>query len=140
MNAKERLAGMTHDSIGGMMIAYAQEAVRVAWSDHRQRLDLSESSIALLEAILAGQSDTDLEFQTKLWGGYFGEVLRALFGGEWEMTEYPGAEFSVPTLCIAGSNLYPLIKVHRRLTVGESESLTAFYQMVAARLKKPLAN
>jgi len=131
---------MAHDSIGGMMIAYAQEAVRVAWNDHRQRLDLNEPSIDLLEAILEGQADSDLEFQTKLWGGYFGEILRAQFGGEWAMTEYPGANFSVPTLRIAGSSLYPLIKVHRRLTMGESESLTAFYQMIAARLKKPTAN
>lgn len=131
---------MAHDSIGGMMIAYAQEAVRIAWSDHRQRLDLSESSIDVLEAILEGQADSDLEFQTKLWGGYFGEVLRAQFGGEWEMTEYPGANFSVPTVRIAGSSLYPLIKVHRRLTMGASESLPAFYRMIAARLKKPAAN
>ena len=140
MNAKERLAGMAHDSLDGMMIAYAQEAVRVAWSDHRQRLELNEPSIDVLEAILEGQADSDLEYQTKLWGGYFGEVLRAQFGGEWEMTEYPGANFSVPTLRVAGSSLYPLMKVHRRLTMGESESLTAFYQMIAVRLKKPTAN
>jgi len=140
MDAKERLGGAAYDSIGGMMLAYAQEAVRVAWSDHRQRLDLSEPSIELLEAILAGQAASDLEFQTKLWGGYFGEAIRAQFGGEWEMTEYPGSEFAVPTLRIAGSSLYPLIKVHRRLTMGESESLPAFYKMIAGRLKKPRTN
>ncbi len=58
------------------MSAYAQEAVRVAWSDHRRRLDLSESSVDVLEQILAGQSTEDLEFQTRLWGSYFGEVIR----------------------------------------------------------------
>ncbi len=68
-----------------MMSAYAEEAVRVAWNDHRRRLDLSESSVDLLEQILDGQSAEDLEFQTRLWGSYFGEVIRRRFAGEWEL-------------------------------------------------------
>lgn len=136
MGAKEKLSGAIYDSIGDMMLAYAQEAVRLAWSDHGQRLDLSESSIEVLETILAGQAAVDLDFQTRLWGGYFGETLRAQFGGEWEMTEYPGAEFSVPTLLVENSCLYPLTKVNRRLTLGESENLPAFYRLIRSRLKK----
>jgi hypothetical protein len=121
-----------------MMSAYAEEAVRIAWDDHRQRLDLSEASIDRLEQILEGQSAEDLDFQTRLWGSYFGEVIRRRYTGEWELSQYPGGGVAVvPTLLIRGSRLYPLLKVYRRLTLGEAENLSAFYKMVAARLGEP---
>jgi len=135
MTAKAKLAESNFASLDAMMSAYAEEAIRVAWSDHRQRLDLGESSIDLLEQILEGQSADDVEFQTRLWGSYFGEVIRRRFAGEWELSQYPGGGVSlVPTLVIRGSRLYPLVKVYRRLTLGEAESLSAFYTMVAGRL------
>jgi hypothetical protein len=125
-------------SLDAMMSAYAEQAVRLAWSDHRRRLDLSESSIDQLEQILAGQAAEDLEFQTRLWGSYFGEVIRRRFAGEWELAPYPGGGVAVvPTLLVRGSRLYPLIKVYRRLTLGEGENLCAFYKMVSGRLGEP---
>jgi hypothetical protein len=137
MTANEKLAESNFASLDAMMSAYAEEAMRVAWSDHRQRLDLGESSIDLLEQILEGQSADDLEFQTRLWGSYFGEVIRKRFAGEWELSQYPGGGVSlVPTLLIRGSRLYPLIKVYRRLTLGDAENLSTFYRMVADRLDK----
>lgn len=137
MTANAKLAESNFASLDAMMSAYAEEAVRVAWSDHRQRLDLGESSIDLLERILEGQSTDDLEFQTRLWGSYFGEVIRKRFGGEWELSQYPGGGVSlVPAILIGGSRLYPLVKVYRRLTLGDAENLSAFYKMVAGRLEK----
>jgi hypothetical protein len=108
----------------------------VAWDDHRTRLDMSVSSIESLDAILQGQSAEDLDFQTRLWGSYFGEVLRGRFGGEWELTQYPGGAVALPTLMVQGSRLYPLMKVYRRLTLGETENLPAFYTMVSGKLKE----
>ena len=138
MDAQANFAESSFASLDAMITAYAEEAVRVAWKDHRHRLDYSESSIEKLEQILAGQSTEDLEFQTRLWGSYFGEVIRRRFAGEWELAQYPGGGASlVPTLVIHGSRLYPLIKVFRRLTMGEAESLPAFYAMIAGRLGKP---
>ncbi len=135
MTAKAKLAESNFASLADMMSAYAEEAVRMAWSEHRQRLDLSESSVDLLEKILDGQSAEDLEFQTRLWGSYFGEVIRRRFAGEWEFSQYPGGGVAaVPTLLVRGSRLYPLVKVYRRLTLGEAENLPAFYKMVTARL------
>jgi hypothetical protein len=135
MTAKERLAESNFPSLAAMMSAYADEAVRVAWSDHRRRLDFSTSSVGLLDGILDGQSAEDLEFQTRLWGGYFGEVIRKRFDGDWELTQYPGGGVApVPTLVVEGSRLYPLIKVYRRLTMGAGENLSAFYEMVSGRL------
>jgi hypothetical protein len=135
MDAKTSLAESNFASLEAMMSAYADEAVRVAWNDHRRRLDFTDSSIDLLEQILDGQAAADLDFQTRLWGSYFGEVVRRRFAGEWELAQYPGGGIAaVPTLVVRGSRLYPLIKVYRRLTMGEGENLSAFYQMVADRL------
>jgi hypothetical protein len=133
-----KLAKSNFASLAEMMEAYAKEAVRVAWDDHRQYLDLTEASVDLLEQILDGQSADDLDFQTRLWGSYFGEVIRTRFAGEWELSQYPGGGIAaVPTLLIGGSRLYPLMKVYRRLTLGQAENLSAFYKMVAARLDQP---
>jgi len=138
MTAKANLAESNYASLAEMMSAYAEEAVRLAWADHRQRLDLSDSSVDVLEQILAGQSAEDLEFQTRVWGSYFGEVIRRRFAGEWDLTQYPGGGVApVPTLLIQGARLYPLIKVYRRLTMGQAEDVSAFYKMVSGRLENP---
>src|ERR1700692_2423518 len=138
MTAKAKLAESNFACLADMMSAYAEEAVRVAWSDHRRRLDRSESSIELLEQILDGQSTEDLEFQTRLWGSYFGEVIRGPLAGEWELGPRPsGGAAPVTTLVIRGGRLYPLMKVYRRLTLGEGENLSLFYKMVSSRLQEP---
>jgi hypothetical protein len=138
VTSKATLDESNFASLAAMMSAYAEQAVHLAWSDHRRRLDLSESSIDQLEQILAGQAAEDLEFQTRLWGSYFGEVIRRRFAGEWELATYPGGGVSlVPTLLVRGSRLYPLIKVYRRLTLGEGENLCTFYKMVSGRLGEP---
>jgi hypothetical protein len=53
------------------------------------------------------------------------------------MTQYPGGAVAVPAVDVRGSRLFPLMKVYRRLTVGEEEDLRAFYAMVTERLGKP---
>jgi hypothetical protein len=40
-------------------------------------------------------------------------------------------------LVVQGARLYPLIKVYRRLTMGQAEDLSAFYKMVSGRLENP---
>src|SRR5215472_10446911 len=137
MTAREQLANSKFDSLDGMMQAYAAEAVRVAASEHRRTLDYSTTSIESVESILDALSpalESDLEWLTKLWGGYFGEVFRRRYSSEWTMSEYPGGKFAVPTLEIAGSRIYPLLKVHRRLTLGASENLVSFAEMARKRL------
>ncbi len=132
------------DSLGEMVRAYAQEAVKVAGAQHGVRLDFTTASVELLERLLDGQAAVDLDFQSRLWGSYFGEVIRFRWGGEWLLAPYPssqaagqsGREPAVPTLEVRGSRLYPTMKVYRRLTMGEGESLPAFYRMVAERLGK----
>jgi len=141
MTTRERLSQAKFDTLEAMIAAYAAEAVRVARAEFRETLDEHPASLDRLETILnrlcPAPDPLDAEeanWLTLLWGSYFGELLRALHGGEWSMTVYPGADFSVPTLTILGSRIYPTLKVHRRLLLGSGESLPAFYTMIAARL------
>ncbi len=139
--AKDTWKAGKYDSLDAMMAAHAAEAVRQARAEYRETLDFTPASVAPLERILnrlcpapAPLDAEDGEQLTLLWGGFFGELLRHQFGGEWIMSVYPGSEFSVPTLEIAGSRLYPLLKVNRRLTLGAGEDLQAFHAMIATRL------
>ncbi len=134
-DSKERLAEQVYDSIGGMVRAYAQEAVRMAQAQHRVRLDFTPASVGVLEALLEGQAAVDLDFQSRLWGSYLGEVMRFRWDGEWSLSPYAGGgQAAVPTLEVRGSKLYPTLKVYRRLTLGKDENLVSFYRLVAGRL------
>jgi hypothetical protein len=53
------------------------------------------------------------------------------------MTQYPGGEHAVPAVDVRGSRLCPLMKVYRRLTLGDEEDLRSFFTMVTARLGNP---
>jgi hypothetical protein len=138
MNARERLSKQTFGSLEAMMTAYSKQAVSIAAEEHGQSLDFSGGSVAGLEKILAAlvpPEPEEQEYLTQLWGSYLGEVLLREFGGEWTMSVYPGGEFSVPTVMVQGSRLYPLMKVYRRLTVGEGENIAEFYRLVRQRLE-----
>ena len=122
------------------MEGYALAAADLARRDFRQKLDFTSESIDALDDILVlvGESpELDLDFEVRLWGAYLGEVLRRRYAGSWEMTQYPGGAVAVPAVELRGSRVFPLMKVYRRLTVGEVEDLRAFYTMVTERLGKP---
>jgi len=126
-------------SIAAMMESAAATAVVEAERQHGFELDYSEPSIAFLDPILAQvvlqANDADIERETKLWGAYFGETLRQIYGGDWEFTQYPGSATAVPTVLVRGIHLYPLMKVYRRLTLGEAERVDAFYTLVKQRIE-----
>jgi len=44
---------------------------------------------------------------------------------------------AVPAVEVRGSRLFPLMKVYRRITMGDAESIAAFFHMVTERLGKP---
>ena len=68
--------------------------------------------------LLSESLDIDLDFESRLWGSYLGEVIRSRYAGIWEMTQYPGGQVAVPAVEVRGSRLFPLMKVYRRLTNG----------------------
>jgi hypothetical protein len=125
-------------SIADMMQACAAEAVCAAHDQFGFTLDYSEASVQSLETILANihlsEDKESMEQAVKTWGSYLGEVVRRSFGGDWELVQPPGKAAAVPTLVIAGSQLYPLMKVYRRLTMGEPENVWKFYEKIRAHL------
>lgn len=129
------------NSIGEMMQGSAADAVGAAQDRFGFVLDYSAASIESLETVLANisasldLSDKDIvEREVKIWGSYLGETVRRNFGGTWDLIQYPGYVAALPTLVIAGSQLYPLMKVYRRLTIGESENVRKFYDLIRTKL------
>lgn len=142
----ESPAQKTFHSLDAMMQAYAEEAVRLALADHGLALDYSPESIPRLETVLAARTpvpESEQEEATRLWGAYYGEVFRRKFPAEWIMALYPGQQSSaqtgealaMPALDIGGSQIYPLLKIFRRMTMGPGEDLAAFYAKVSAALE-----
>jgi hypothetical protein len=139
-NLRKRLESSAFPDLGAMMEGYALAAVGWARDEFQQKLDFTSESIDALDEILVLVSESpelDVDFEVRLWGSYLGEVLRRRYAGGWEMTPYPGGLVAVPAVEVRGSRLFPLMKVYRRLTVGEEEDLRAFYAMVTERLGRP---
>jgi hypothetical protein len=140
-DSKARLDALQFASLDEMIRTYADEAVVLARQQHRVLLDFTPASVPALERLLDGQAAVDLDFQSRLWGSYFGEVLRRRWNGIWVLAPYPGnrelagkADSVIPTLDVAGSRLWPTMKVYRRLTQGAAENLSTFYDLVEKRL------
>ncbi len=137
---RQRLESETFPDLGSMMEGYAQAAAELGSANFQHKMDFSSESIDALDEILVlvGESpELDLDFEVRLWGSYLGEVLRRRYAGSWEMTQYPGGVAAVPAVDVRGSRLFPLMKVYRRLTVGEEDDLRSFYTMVTERLGNP---
>jgi hypothetical protein len=132
-----------HESVSTMTDAYAQKAVIIA-REFNARLDYTENSLMELEDMLAqlaldlppgGPATDELTEMCKMWGSYFGEVVRRRFGGDWSIETYPGKQFATLTLNVAGNKLFPSMKIHRRLTEGEADNIWSFYKMVKVKLE-----
>jgi hypothetical protein len=149
-DVRKRLEATRFRDLEGMMETYAQAAAELARTQFQRTLDFTPESVESLDEILVlvGESpETDIEFEVRLWGSYLGEVLRRRYAGVWEMTTYPGAPqqaeeksaapAAVPAVEVRGSRLFPMIKVYRRLTMGEEDDLRSFVAMVVERLGKP---
>ena len=150
---RKRLESAKFPTLEAMMADYAEGAAERARRQFRQKLDFTGESIDALDEILVlvGESpELDLDFEVRLWGSYLGEVVRRRYAGNWEMTQYPGGPgvneglpgtaggpVAVPAVEVRGSRVFPLMKVHRRLTEGEEEDLRAFFSMVTERLGLP---
>jgi len=137
---RKRLESSPFPDLAAMMEGYARAAAELGKSEFKQKLDYSSESIDALDEILVVVSESpelDVDFEVRLWGSYLGEVLRRRYAGTWEMTQYPGGLVAVPAVEVRSSRLFPLMKVYRRLTIGDEEDLRGFYSKVTERLGKP---
>lgn len=138
------------NTIADMMEQYAEDAVCLA-PEFGVALDYSEASLEVLERILDQLADKlpgseaepsedsmqkELDSVSRIWGAYFGETIRRLWGGEWGVETYPGTIAPVISVEIGGAKLFPLMKIYRRLTKGKDENVWRFYQMVRAKVSE----
>jgi len=123
------------ETVEQMVFGYASQAVEQARAASVE-LDFSEASVERLEKLVAESPQADLEETCKMWGAYFGEVVRRRFGGDWSIETYPGGKFATLTLTVQGAKLFPSMKIYRRMTQGASEDLRTFYASVKEKLGK----
>ncbi|MGH8458025.1 MAG: hypothetical protein ACRESV_01635, partial [Nevskiales bacterium] len=115
---------MTYNTIDDMVQDFAQGAVDIA-RQFEITLDYSENSLQQVESILAqlhielrggpagvaspqpAPPSDQMEMMCKMWGGYFGEVVRRRWGGEWTIETYPGGNFATLTLTLPAGKIFP---------------------------------
>lgn len=137
---RNRLESTVFPDLSAMMDCYAQAAAEMGRVQFHQKLDFTAESVDALDEILVlvGESpELDLDFEVRLWGSYLGEILRRRYAAFWEMAQYPGGVAVVPAIDVHGSRLFPLMKVYRRLTLGDEEDLRTFYALITNRLGNP---
>jgi hypothetical protein len=140
LEIRKRLESATYQSRESMMEAYAKAATEMGRDRYQRKLNFSAESVDALDEIVVLASENpglDVEFEARLWGSYLGEVVRRRYAGSWEMETYPGGTAAVPAVRVRGSLLFPVMKVYRRMTMGEEDDLQSFFAMVAERLGKP---
>lgn len=138
------------NTISEMMEGYAGDAVRQA-SAFGVTLDYSEESLQVLEQILSrfhdellslspassssdDPSEQGIDTSSRVWGGYFGETIRRLWGGDWGVETYPGTTAPVVSVDVGGAKIFPVMKVYRRLTQGDGENVWQFYRMIREKV------
>ena len=122
---------------------HAQLAVEAAWEESELLLDYSPGSLegvdAQIEALREeGYTSEDVAEALFVLGCYIGEVMRRSWGGRWVATaRSPLADLSpwpMVVLLPGGSAWDPIGKAYKRLELGDSEYIPAFFAAAAASL------
>jgi hypothetical protein len=134
------------------MAATAECAVRMA-ADAGIRLDYSNASIEAVEQQLAGLHDqlqasradpignplpSEREFQAMCFyfGTYIAEVIRRTYGGTWsdQSALHPG--HAIPTFHVGANRMeiWPQMKVEKRLRNGPEDNVWHYFQLTVQRL------
>jgi len=125
---------------------HAQLAVEAAWEEYGVDLDYSPASLesvdsqveALREDGLTGEDVAEALF---VFGCYLGQVMVARLGGKWVATpRSPLRDISPWPMVVvlpAGSAWDPIGKVYKRLELGDSEYLPAYFAAAAAVGRRP---
>ena len=120
---------------------FAQLAVEVAWEEFGVDLDYSPGSLEAVDAQidslredgLTGEAAAEALF---VLGCYVGEVMARALGGRWTATARSRlAEISPWPMVVVlgdGSAWDPIGKVYKRLELGDSEYVPAYFAAAAA--------
>ena len=123
---------------------HAQLAVKVGLEEYEMDLDFSPASLEALDAQIDGLREEGLTGEEAaevlfVFGCYLGEVMVRDLGGRWVSTiRSPLREVSPWPMVVvlpSGEAWDPVGKAYKRLELGDSEYLPAFY--AAARAARP---
>ncbi len=115
---------------------HADLAVKVAREEYEMDLDFSPASLEALDAQIDGLREEGLTGEEAaevlfVFGCYLGEVMVRGLGGRWAHTaRSPLREVSPWPMVVVlptGSTWDPIGKAYKRLELGDSEYLPAFY-------------
>jgi hypothetical protein len=83
-----------------------------------------------------GPSDKDIHLMAVTFGAYIGEILRKRYGAVWTMASkaFPNEQILTLHFDRGGGEIYPQIKVEKRLRLGEEENVWHYVQMLAQTL------
>jgi hypothetical protein len=119
---------------------HAQLAVEAAWEDGEVDLDYSPGSLEQVDAQIEGMREDghtgeDVAEALFVLGCYVGEVMARALGGRWIPTSRsPLADVSPWPMVVVlpgGSAWDPIGKAYKRLELGDSEYLPAFFALAA---------
>jgi hypothetical protein len=122
---------------------HAQLAVEAAWEDGEIDLDYSPGSLELVDGQIErlrdeGYTGEDVAEALFVMGCYVGEVMARALRGRWVATpRSPLADVSPWPLVVVlpgGSAWDPIGMAYKRLELGDSEYLPAFFAAAAASL------
>jgi hypothetical protein len=128
------------EKIAKIAAAYALDAVDIAASNFKTKLDGTEDSIALVEDVLGKLHRTLAEAKppeqaiwnfAKAFGSYLGEVFRKHHGGEWGMVTYGGESFPGIRWKEGRDLFWPWARAHKRIVAGEEENVWDYYRVIA---------
>ena len=140
------------NSLAEAMVAGADRAVQLA-ADGRVHLDFSLDSLRIVEEQLAslhkalpkgllsrltrqGQSSEEIDLMAMTFGAYVGEVLRRQFGGHWSYENFLQPDVQLATLHLPdGGEIWPHVKVNKRVRLGPEENVWVFAQAIIAQLQ-----
>jgi hypothetical protein len=119
---------------------HAQLAVEVAWEEYGLDLDYTAGSLEAVDAQIDslredGLTGEDAAEALFVLGCYVGEVMVRSLGGKWVATaRTPLARISPWPMVVvlpSGSTWDPIGKVYKRLELGDSEYVPAFFAAAA---------
>jgi hypothetical protein len=138
-------------SLDEAMAAGAARAVEIA-EQGKISLDYSVDSIRIVEQQLAslhlaipkgfiaklrkmGPADAEIHLMAMTFGAYVGEVLKKHLGGHWSEDNSLEPGTKVPTLHLAngGGEIWPQLKVEKRLRDGPGDNVWHYAQMLLSR-------
>jgi hypothetical protein len=120
---------------------HAQLAVEASWEENEVDLDYSPASLERLDEQIEGLREQGLTGEDVaealfVFGCYLGQVMIQALGGRWVATaRSPLRDLSPWPMVVVlpgGSTWDPIGKAYKRLELGDSEYLPAFYAAAAA--------